>query len=91
MPLTSMSAIGRMKWEVCMMGFSGFKSKADVKRRIADATLPPLSASGRFVETSMFGAEYKGDGTYVVVGPDPYVRKWYGQVTVKDGNVVKIT
>lgn len=39
----------------------------------------------RFQETSMFGPEYKGDGTYTVVGPSPYERKWYGNVTVKDG------
>ena len=45
-----------------------------------------------FVETSMFGAEYKGDGTYTVVGPAPYTdRRWYARVTVRDGLIVKVT
>lgn len=45
----------------------------------------------KFIETSVFGPEYNGDGTYVVVGPDPYCRKWYAQVTVKDGVIAKVT
>lgn len=45
----------------------------------------------RFVETSMFGDEFKGDGTYTVVGPSPYVRNWYAQVTVKDGVISKVS
>jgi hypothetical protein len=45
----------------------------------------------RFLETSLHGEEYKGDGTYVIVGPDPYTnRKWYAQVTVQDGLVTKV-
>ena len=44
-----------------------------------------------FEETSMFGAEYKGDGRYAVVGPDPYrSRKWYATVHVKDGKIAKV-
>ena len=44
----------------------------------------------RYVETSLFGNEYHGDGEYTVVGPSPYNRKWYGQVTVKDGLISKV-
>ena len=44
----------------------------------------------RYVETSLFGEEYHGDGQYVVVGPAPYVRKWYAQVTVKNGVIAKV-
>lgn len=46
--------------------------------------------------TSMFGNEYDGvldhapDGTYYVVGPDPYKsRKWYAQV-IKQGATIKV-
>ena len=44
-----------------------------------------------FQETSMLGPEYKGDGSYAVVGPSPYVRKWYATVRVQDGKVAKVT
>ncbi len=46
--------------------------------------------------TSVFGNEYDGpvsgapDGTYYVVGPDPYKsRKWYAQV-IKSGDTIKV-
>lgn len=43
------------------------------------------------VETSMFGNEYKGDGVYTVVGPNAFNnRKWYANVTVKEGKIVKV-
>ena len=48
-------------------------------------------ADGLFVETSMFGNEFKGDGRYTVVGPSPDVRKWYANVFVKDGAIAKVT
>jgi hypothetical protein len=45
-----------------------------------------------FVETSMFGPEFKGAGTYTIVGPSPYERKWFGQITVDaDGRVLKVS
>lgn len=43
------------------------------------------------VETSIYSAEYKGDGEYAVVGPDPFnKRSWYATVTVVDGRIVKV-
>ena len=42
----------------------------------------------RYEETSIFGAEYKSDGKFCVVGPSPYVRKWYAEVEMKD-NLIK--
>lgn len=46
----------------------------------------------KFIETSMFGNEYHGDGTYAVVGPDPERnRKWYAEVTVQNGVIKKVT
>ena len=67
-----------------MMGIYGFKTKKELKQAIGS---PP-----NFIETSMFGLEYKGDdGQYVVVGPDPYRnRKWYAQVTIKDGVIANV-
>lgn len=53
------------------------------KKAMREAKGMPL----RYIETSIFGPEYKGDGTYVVVGPSPYNRQWYGEVTIK-GSVI---
>jgi len=44
-----------------------------------------------YVETSMFGAEYKRTGTFCVVGPSPTKRKWFAQVTMKDGLIQKVS
>lgn len=44
-----------------------------------------------FMETSAFGPEYKGDGTYCVVGPSPQSRRWFASVVVKDGKVIRIS
>ena len=50
-----------------------------------------IGKAPRFVETSMFGKEYKGDGSYTVVGPCPYTnRKWYGTVTITNGLISKV-
>jgi hypothetical protein len=45
----------------------------------------------RYRETSLFGEEYRENGTFCVVGPDAYNRKWYAQVTMKDGLIAKVT
>lgn len=44
-----------------------------------------------YEETSMFGLEYKANGTFAVVGPSPYNRKWYAQITMKDGLIAKVS
>lgn len=38
----------------------------------------------------MFGAEFKGDGEYTVVGPEPYDRRWYATVTVTTGLITRV-
>ncbi len=68
-----------------MMSINGCQTKKALKAKVGQ------DADGLFVETSIFGTEYKGDGRYAVVGPAPYVRKWYAQVTVKDGKVAKVS
>jgi hypothetical protein len=45
-----------------------------------------------YVETSAFGPEYKENGTFCVVGPDAYTnRKWYAEITMKDGKIAKVS
>ena len=45
----------------------------------------------RVIETSWFGLEYKENGTFCIVGPDPYNnRKWFAQVTMKNGLIAKV-
>ena len=43
-----------------------------------------------YIETSLFGAEFKVDGKFCVVGPEPYVRKWYAEITMRDGLIQKV-
>lgn len=68
-----------------MMGWIGHpKSKKALKESA-------VGQAPRFEETSLFGAEYKGDGSYAVVGPDPYTKRtWYATVVVKDGIVTSV-
>ena len=65
-----------------MLGAS-YKTKKQLKENIGK----PL----RFVETSMFGPEYKDNGNLTVVGPSPHVRKWFAQVTMVDGLIAKVS
>lgn len=64
-----------------MMGAS-YKSKKDLKASVGQ----PL----RFIETSFFGPEYKADGKFCVVGPSPEERKWFAEVTMRDGLISKV-
>ncbi len=43
-----------------------------------------------YVETSMFGDEYRENGTFPVVGPSPRKRVWFASVTMKDGLISKV-
>ena len=66
-----------------MLGVSGYSKKKDLKAALGS----PL----QFVETSLFGPEFKPDGQNTVVGPDAYQkREWYAQVTCKDGIIIKV-
>lgn len=66
-----------------MMG-APYKSKKELKENVGK----PL----RYIETSMFGSEYTPNGTVTVVGPDPYRnRKWYANVTLANGIIVKVS
>jgi hypothetical protein len=65
-----------------MMGAS-YSTKKDLKAHVGQ----PL----RFVETSIFGNEYTPNGKFCVVGPCAYTnRKWYAEVTMGDGRIIKV-
>jgi len=69
-----------------MLSVYGCSTKKVLKSKVG------TDARGLFLETSMFGPEYRGAGHYPVVGPSPTERKWYATVTVDDaGKVVKVT
>jgi len=65
-----------------MLGIEGFKTKKELKGAVG--TVP------HFIETSFFGDEYKGDGTYAVVGPNPMVRNWFAELTILDGRIQRV-
>jgi len=57
------------------------------KKALKESVGKPL----RYIETSMFGAEYKEDGSFCVVGPDPYTKRtWYATVTMAAGLIEKV-
>ena len=56
------------------------------KKALKESIGKPL----KYQETSMFGPEYKENGSFCVVGPDPYNRKWFAQVTMEDGLIKKV-
>jgi len=59
-----------------------YKTKKDLKSSVGQ----PL----RYVETSIFGLEYRATGKFCVVGPSAYERKWYAEVTMQDGLILKV-
>lgn len=64
-----------------MLG-ANYKTKKELKASVGQHLM--------FVETSFFGLEFKQNGSFNVVGPSPYVRKWYAKVTMKDGLISKV-
>ena len=66
-----------------MMGVYGYKTKKSLKESVGK----PF----QYVETSLFGEEFKPNGDNTVVGPDAYSKRdWYATVTCKDGIIVKV-
>ena len=56
------------------------------KKALKEAVGTPLN----FQETSFFGQEYRRNGTFAVVGPSATNRKWFAEVTMKDGIIAKV-
>lgn len=65
-----------------MMG-ADYATKKELKAQVGQ----PLD----YEETSVFGPEYKENGTFCVVGPSPRERKWFASVTMKDGLIAKVS
>jgi len=65
-----------------MMG-ARYATKKELKAAIGQ----PL----RYEETSFFGSEYRETGKFCVVGPSPTQRKWFAEVTMKDGLIAKVS
>lgn len=64
-----------------MMG-ARYKTKKELKQAVGQ----PL----RYIETSLFGLEYTETGKFCVVGPSPYDRRWFAEVTMKDGLIERV-
>lgn len=62
------------------MLIANYPSKKDCKAAIGKSL--------RYIETSMFGAEYKADGVLTVANR-PHItgkgREWFGQITMENG------
>ncbi len=61
---------------------ASYKTKKDLKAAVGQEL--------KYVETSLFGEEYKPNGTFCVVGPSAYQRKWYAEITMKDGKIERV-
>jgi hypothetical protein len=61
----------------------GYKTKKSLKESVGKAFT--------YTETSMFGPEYKADGTFCVVGPSASERKWFASVTMVAGKISKVS
>lgn len=68
------------------MSISGFKTKKALKERLKEGSL----GVEVLVDTSMHGSE-KTEGQHAIVGPSAYDRRWYAEITIKDGEIVKVS
>lgn len=62
---------------------ANYKTKKELKSSLGKSLL--------YTETSIFGKEYYENGTFCVVGPSAYDRKWYAEVTMKDDKISKVS
>ena len=60
-----------------------YKTKKELKENVGKNL--------KYQETSMFGNEYKRNGTFCVVGSSPYSRKWYAIVTMENDRIKKVS
>ena len=72
-----------------MMSIRGFRTKKALKEAVAGDA--PVYAHRVLVDTSIFGSEIKDHGTAAIVGPSPYERKWFAQITITDGRITKVS
>lgn len=65
-----------------MLG-ANYKTKKSLKENVGKRL--------KYAETSLFGLEYKSNGKFCVVGPSPYERKWYAEVTMENNLIKKVS
>jgi hypothetical protein len=66
-----------------MLGATGYKTKKALKSTVGQ----PLN----YIETSMFGEEYKENGSVTIVGPCAQTKRtWFAKVTLKNGLITKV-
>ena len=70
------------------VSISGVKYKKELKTRIGQS-IDDLNIS----DPSIFGPSIpqSGNGTFAVVGPDLYNRKWFASVTIEDRKITKVS
>ncbi len=65
-----------------MLG-ANYQTKKELKENIGKSL--------DYIETSLFGSEYKSNGTVTVVGPDAYTnRKWFATVILENDLIKKV-
>jgi hypothetical protein len=57
----------------------------ETKKALKESLGKPLL----YNETSIFGTEYRSDGTFCVADAGPR-RKWFAEVTMKNGVIAKV-
>lgn len=65
-----------------MLAASGYRTKKDLKGAIGQ----PF----HYTETSIIGQEFLPTGDNTVVGPSPYIRKWYATVKCEHGVIKSV-
>ena len=70
------------------VAISGVKFKKELKTRIGQS-IDDLNIS----DPSMFAPSIpeSGNGTFAVVGPGLYDRKWFASVTIEDRKIIKVS
>ena len=61
---------------------ANYKTLKDLKKSIGQPLL--------YTETSMFGLEFKPNGSFAVVGPSPHQRDWYAKIVMVDGKIKSV-
>jgi hypothetical protein len=61
---------------------ANYKTKKELKQSIGKEL--------KYEETSLFGPEYRANGTFCVVGPSPTERRWFAEITMKNGLIEKV-
>ena len=72
-----------------MMLFRGFKSKKELKEKISNGE--KIHFADHHEETSIFGNEYKGAGTYCVCMDHPKRYKFANITVDADGFITKVS